>query len=172
MITSHDDMNTDRSTSVPDILRPLPIEKGSIREFKAGEAIAGPRGLDDRVRFIMSGEAVVALGYGGSNEAVFARLAPGDVYGDLDFLTGRLWPAKAELAAATDATVLEIPTSGFQRVLREDPEFAVSLLATLSARMVRFDRGEISPTVQERALESVRRFSDEGTVPHLLIIGE
>lgn len=128
--------------AVPDIVKPLLDETVSVRSFAAGETIFGPGGDDGQIRFVLSGKAQVVFGYRAADEVIMEHLEPGDVFGDLAFLTGRSWPVDSELVALEPCTILEIPTDRFQRVLREDPEFSVSLLKLLGKRMVEVDRGD------------------------------
>ncbi|MBM3301231.1 MAG: cyclic nucleotide-binding domain-containing protein [Deltaproteobacteria bacterium] len=75
--------------TIPDIVKPLMGEKISIREFSAGESITSPGDDHDQIRFVLSGKAEVVVGYRAAQEVIVEHLGPGDVFGDLAFLTGR-----------------------------------------------------------------------------------
>lgn len=130
--------------AVPEIVKPLLAENVSVRSFSAGKTISGPGEDDGQIRFILSGKAEVVVGYRAAHEVIMDYLEPGDVFGDLAFLTGREWPVDSELVALEACDILEIPIDRFQRVLRENPEFSVSLLKLLAKRMVRVDRSEFT----------------------------
>jgi len=133
-------MTADDLDTIPDIVKPLLHEKVSIRSFSAGKTISGQDEDDGQIRFVLSGKAEVVVGYMAAHEVIMEYLEPGDVFGDLAFLTGKVWPVDSELVALEACKVLEISIDRFQRVLRENPEFSVSLLKLLAKRMVRVDQ--------------------------------
>ncbi len=138
----------------PELIRPLLSEKFSVREFRAGESIMDAVDNRDQILFILSGEAQVLVGYRAAQEVMVESLAPGDVFGDLAFLTGRTWPTDAHLVAAKPCRVLEIPTDGFQRILRENSEFTVSLLKSLGRRVLRVDKNQFAAATKDEGAES------------------
>ncbi len=119
-----------------------------MREFNSGESITAAAHSSDRILCMLSGKAEVVVGYRAAHEVIVEHLEPGDVFGDLAFLTGRTWPADAELVAMERCKVLEISVNGFQRVLRENSEFAVSLLKSLGKKVVHVDRKEFASSAK------------------------
>jgi len=79
---------------------------------------------------------------------IVENLEPGDVFGDLAFLTGRQWPVDAGLVAVEPSRVLEMSVHGFQRILRENSEFTVALLKSLGEKIVRVGRQEFASHLQ------------------------
>lgn len=137
--------------NIPDMFRPLMAERISIREVEAGQPISPVGYAEDRILCLLSGRAQVVQGdFRSTQEVIVDSLEQGDVFGDLAFLTGRRWPLEAVLTATTPTTVLEISMHGFQRVLRENPEFTVALLKSLGKRTVRVDRGEFDSTAEAK----------------------
>ncbi|MBM4329342.1 MAG: cyclic nucleotide-binding domain-containing protein [Deltaproteobacteria bacterium] len=121
-----------RREDVPRLLRPLLSEKVSFREVARGDVIKEPGRKDAEICFLVKGEAQVVVSSAERCEMDAERLEPGDAFGDLSFLTGRSWPENAGLVATKASVILDISTDNFQRVLREDPEFTVSLLRQLA----------------------------------------
>ncbi|MBI5250684.1 MAG: sigma 54-interacting transcriptional regulator [Desulfomonile tiedjei] len=129
---------------IPELFRPLMVEKISVRTVEAGHPISAIGDAYDRILCLLSGRAKVVEGYRAAQEVIVESLEPGDVFGDLAFLTGRRWPVDASLVATSQSRVLEISMDGFQRVLRENSEFTVALLKSLGKKTVRVDRSEFS----------------------------
>ncbi len=74
-------------------------------------------------------------------------IEPGDVFGDLSFLTGRSYPSDASLKALEPSKIMEVSIDSFQRILRENSEFTVALLKSLGKKMVRVGRSDfVAPT--------------------------
>ena len=131
-------------TDVPALFRPLLNEVVLVRNFIRGEAITKTDDDVDKILCLVSGKAEVVAGYSAAQEIILENLEPGDVFGDLSFLTGRSWPSDAALVALEPSTVFEIPMDSFQRVLRENPEFTVALLKSVGKKMVRVDRSDFT----------------------------
>jgi CRP-like cAMP-binding protein/polyferredoxin len=129
---------------IPPLLRPLLAEAVSVREVETGQPISRIGDPGGQILCLLSGRAQVVEGYRAAQEVIVESLEPGDVFGDLAFLTGRVWPVDARLVASEPSRVLEIPGDRFQRVLRENPEFTVALLKALGEKTVRVDRAEFS----------------------------
>ena len=135
------------TSDIPELFKPLLVERVSVREVEAGQPISLVGDADDQILCLLSGRAqVVEGGYRAAQEVIVESIEPGDVVGDLAFLTGRRWPLDARLVATTPSRVLEISMDGFQRVLRENSEFTVSLLKSLGKKTVRVDRSDFGST--------------------------
>ena len=114
------------TSDIPELFKPLLVERVSVREVEAGQPISLVGDADDQILCLLSGRAqVVEGGYRAAQEVIVESIEPGDVVGDLAFLTGRRWPLDARLVATTPSRVLEISMDGFQRV----PEKIRSLLS-------------------------------------------
>ncbi|MEA2521916.1 MAG: family transcriptional regulator, cyclic receptor protein [Actinomycetota bacterium] len=81
---------------------------------------------------ILDGEAKVMAGY--SNRA-FARLGPGDFFGELALLDGG--PRSASVVATSPLATLRIPRAAFRKMLRSEPDIALKILEELSQRLRR-----------------------------------
>ena len=151
-------MPTKRHTSdsggirdIPELFKPLLVERVSVREVEAGQPISRVGDADDQILCLLSGRAKVVEGESrAAQEVIVESIEPGDVFGDLAFLTGRRWPLDARLVATAPSRVLEISMDGFQRVLRENPEFTVALLKSLGKKTVRVERSDFSSPTHSR----------------------
>lgn len=86
------------------------------------------RGDDaDGFYLILGGKAKVA----GRDRA--QRLSTGDYFGEMALLDGE--PRSATITAVGELQVMRLPRRAFQRLLKEEPTIAVSLLQTLAARL-------------------------------------
>jgi polyferredoxin len=129
---------------VPELFKPLLAERVKVREVAAGKSITRIGATNGKILCLLSGRAEVVVGYQAAHEVIVESLEPGDVFGDLGFLTGRRWPVDAGLVATEPTRVLEISVDTFQRLLRENSEFTVALLKSLGRKTVRVNRGEFS----------------------------
>lgn len=65
--------------------------------------------------------------------AVIARLGPGDFFGELSVIDGA--PRNAQVVADTPVTVLALASWDFERLLRETPGIALTVLRVVVARL-------------------------------------
>jgi CRP/FNR family transcriptional regulator, cyclic AMP receptor protein len=86
---------------------------------------------------IVEGRAKVMAGY---STRAFARLGPGDFFGELALLDGG--PRTASVVAETPLVTIRIPRAEFRKMLKSEPDVAVKLLEELSKRL----RGQRSAT--------------------------
>jgi CRP/FNR family transcriptional regulator, cyclic AMP receptor protein len=98
--------------------------------FGAGRTVVqnGSRGTAFYV--IVEGEASVTAGY--SNRA-FARLGPGDFFGELALLDGG--PRTASVVAKTPLVTIRIARREFRTLLKNEPDVALKILEELSRRL-------------------------------------
>ena len=143
-ISLYEDLQSSVPQMVLESFRPLFAEKISVREISLGETISDADTGQAKILCLLSGKAEVVLGYSAAQEVILELVLPGDVFGDLTFLTGRPWPSDAKLVALDQCKVLEISFEVFQRVLRENPEFTVSLLKSLGKKIVNVGRSDFA----------------------------
>ncbi len=168
---SHSASSTESGTefgkNIPILFRPLLTEGVVVRTVDSGDPITRTGDANDRILCILSGRAQVVLGYRATQEVIVESLEPGDVFGDLGFLTGRRWPVDAGLVATEPTEVLEISVNTFQRLLRENPEFTVALLKSLGKKTIRVDRLEFSSAeITETGPASVCAYPSHPGIPH------
>lgn len=144
ILSSSDDLESTVPKKALDFFRPLFSEKVVIKEVASGETFTETGEGQNNILCLLSGKAEVVVGYSVAQEVILDVVLPGDVFGDLSFLTGRPWPSDAKVIALEDSRALEISIEVFQRLLRENPEFTVSLLKSLGKKIVSVDRSDFA----------------------------
>lgn len=106
-------------------MRALRVERGEAIFFQGEPAEA----------FYLVVEGWVKLFRTASNgaEAVVGTFTTGQSFAVPVPLTGQTYPASAE--AVTDCRLLQVPASSFRRMLRENPELAISVVADVFAHL-------------------------------------
>ncbi|MBI5248356.1 MAG: cyclic nucleotide-binding domain-containing protein, partial [Desulfomonile tiedjei] len=133
-IPNHIEPSTDPLRILPDGVRQAVREKGALREYSAGDLMMAPCDNGDLIRFLVSGEASVMLRDGDEQALTVESLQPGDIFGEISFLTGRPTPSNSELVADEPCSVLEVPAGEFQNILEQNPQFTISLVRNLARK--------------------------------------
>jgi len=146
----------------PDPLERLPVdvrllvkEKGTLREYSSGDTLMAPGDIGDRIRFLVSGEASVMFRDGDAQEIAVDVLRPGDMFGEISFLTGRPSPANSGLVADEPCRVLEISAHEFEEILRDNPDLTMTLVRNLARKIMRLDRSVLVSKAKRKALQSL-----------------
>lgn len=95
------------------------MEKAVSRAFSPNEIVVKEGGTGDSVYVIRSGNAKVVVHVIGK-EIELATLSPGDVFGEVAFLTGR--PRTASVMAVGDLEVMEFDKALLQEILEAYPD--------------------------------------------------
>ncbi|MDQ7784100.1 MAG: sigma 54-interacting transcriptional regulator [Desulfomonilaceae bacterium] len=140
---------------VPDLLQRLMEGSARLMEIDAGEPVPGTRDSGGTVHCVLSGRAEVVVGFRAVQEVIVESLEPGDVFGDIEFLTGRRRPADAHIVASEPSRLLAVPLDDFQRILRENPELTVALLKCLGKKLIGRDRKEFSRPAHLEGADSI-----------------
>lgn len=147
--------NIDPLGSFPEALRQYVRDNGISREYEAGEVLMAPRDAGESVRFLVSGHASVILREDGDRQIGVDDLKPGDMFGEISLLTGRPSPSNTEIIADEKCLVLEVSAQAFEKILRENHEFTLTLVRNLARKIARLDRDVYKSKQQRRALQSV-----------------
>lgn len=106
------------------------------REFSAGTVLMQQGDTGAGLFVITDGKVkITQVVNPGSAEEDLGTAGPGDVLGEIALLDDQ--PRSATVTAIDDVTALLLPVWDFRTVLRDNPEIAVKLLATLSHRLRR-----------------------------------
>jgi DNA-binding NtrC family response regulator/polyferredoxin len=140
---------------LPEDIRLLVRTKGVLQEYSPGETLMGPGDSGDRIRFLVSGEASVMLGDGDRLGMAVEILRPGDMFGEISFLTGRPSPAHSEVLADESCRVWEISAQEFEEVLRDNPDLTLALVKNLARKIMRLDRSVLASKAKRQALQSL-----------------
>ncbi len=136
-------------------LRAAIREKGRVRKYPA-EATVVPAGDEGYlIRFLISGSATVVLHDQDGQDITVESLRPGDLVGEVSYLTGRPSPLDSEVVAENSCTVLEIPAPEFQKILADYPDAAISVLRNLARKVIRLDRSVSKNIRKKRALQTL-----------------
>ncbi|MEZ5283462.1 MAG: GGDEF domain-containing protein [Vicinamibacterales bacterium] len=103
---------------------------GVRRRVAPGTRLLSAGEPNDRLILLVAGGLDVVLP---GSEAPHVRLQPGECAGELSLIDGQ--PAAADVIAATDAEILEIPHAEVWRVIDSSAEFARNLLRILAGRV-------------------------------------
>jgi CRP/FNR family transcriptional regulator len=107
------------------------------RRFGPRDMIFTPGDPDDQLYFLLSGTVRLYKYYGDYKEATTALLKDGGVFGKLSLVEGRWQDVFAE--AVTEARVAGIQKAALERVIKDNPEFALRLFSSLSERLRQSD---------------------------------
>lgn len=140
---------------LPETLRRSVREKGVLKEYSPGETVMAPCDNGDRIRFLVSGEASIMLKEGEDDEIPVDILRPGDIFGEISFLTGSPSPSNSEIVADEACLTVEVSAQEFEGILRENPDFAVLLVKNLARKIMRLDRTVFRSKQKRRALQSL-----------------
>jgi CRP-like cAMP-binding protein len=101
-------------------------------EFAPGDYVVAVGEPGDAFYLIVSGKAKVA----GKPRA--RALGPGDFFGEMGLIDGE--PRSATIVATTELHAMKLARSPFMKLLRQEPQVALALLAELAARVRRAER--------------------------------
>ncbi len=140
MLTSHSTGGF-ATTSAPEGFGLEEFERAGLRtverRFSPKDTIFTPGDPDDQLYFLLSGTVRLYKIYGDYKEATTALLKDGGVFGKLNLVEGRWQDVFAE--AVTEARVASIQKSSIERVIKNDPGFALKLFSSLSERLRQSD---------------------------------
>jgi DNA-binding NtrC family response regulator/polyferredoxin len=117
--------------------------------------IMGPGEPGDPLRILVSGHAAVYLREGADEPISVDTLVPGDVIGQVAFLTGNPLPPDCEVVAEGPCEVVDIPAKRFEALLRQDNEFGFFALKALAEKVSRMSRQVLQGKQKRRALQSL-----------------
>lgn len=149
------EQNLDPLEHLPEDVRLLLKQKAVLQEYGQGATLMAPGDSGDRIRFLISGEASVMLRDGDSQEIAVDSLGPGDMFGEISFLTGHPSPKNSELVADEACQVLEITAPEFEEILRANPDLTTTLVRNLARKIMRLDRSVLANKAKRRALQSL-----------------
>ncbi len=103
------------------------------RELKKGEQIFTAGSDATGFYSIESGKVKVYRESLAGKEQIIHIFEGGDIFGEVPVFQGTRYPASA--VTLTKASLLYFPRDRFEKVIREDPDLAMSMLALLSGRL-------------------------------------
>ncbi|MGE0254318.1 MAG: DUF1003 domain-containing protein [Alphaproteobacteria bacterium] len=115
----------DRLAALAGAMRGVPYRKGDA-VFRIGDP-------GDHLYIVRAGEIEISFRDHLGQRILLDRCGPGHLFGELALLDGRARSATAE--AVADSELLSLDRAAFHRVVRDNPDVALDLLAAVTARV-------------------------------------
>ena len=110
------------------------VAAGGVTDVPAGQVLAQAGDVGEGMFVVLDGAVVVERG------ALHLDIGRGDFFGDLALLVPDS-PRIARVRAKSDARVLAVPRSTFDRLLETEPSFARAMLREMAVRLVQARTG-------------------------------
>ncbi len=114
----------------------------------AGAILIDEKTKGDRVYIIEEGSVHVTRRTSYGEETLLNELGPGDVFGELASIDGKVRSARVK--AATDCAVLMLKGDEFERILKTDLKVSFNLLRALGARLRRANDNVVTKLEEQR----------------------
>jgi CRP/FNR family transcriptional regulator, cyclic AMP receptor protein len=105
------------------------------RRFRRNEVVFHQGDVGDSLHIVRTGGVKIVLPSLEGDEAIIARLTPGDFFGELALLDGA--PRSTTATAVERTETLTLPRDAFLRLLEEDPRLVRALLRALAVQLRR-----------------------------------
>ncbi len=116
---------------------------GVVEQRLSGETVVSQGDRTQDMYLLLEGEANVL-----SQQTVLSQLKPGDIFGEMAFVTGE--SRTADVVARTDISILKLDHSALSRILKRFPKVGCKLLLNISQILSR----RLGETTQSRLTES------------------
>lgn len=107
------------------------------RNFRSGETIYD-EGQDGDALFVIQAGQVELIRHGEGGNRVISRHGPGEFFGEMSVLLGRVRMARA--VAVADTRVLQLDGRTFETMCVEQPEIAIRVIQRLASRMTHLEQ--------------------------------
>jgi len=107
------------------------------RNFRSGETIYD-EGQDGDALFVIQAGQVELIRHGEGGNRVISRHGPGEFFGEMSVLLGRVRMARA--VAVADTRVLQLDGRTFETMCVEQPEIAIRVIQRLAGRMIHLEQ--------------------------------
>jgi signal transduction histidine kinase len=134
-------------------LRKIAVE----RSFAAGEQIFGEGDTGDGIYALKEGAVEISVAMSQSVRRAFAKLGPGEIFGEMAVL--ELKPRSATATATSASWVYFIPREALLLMLGDSPALSLELLREISQRLRDFNRRYVDETIQAERLAVIGRFA-------------
>jgi two-component system, NtrC family, sensor histidine kinase HydH len=125
--------------------------------FAAGSDVFREGDPGDGLYFVKSGTVEISNALGNGERHVFARVPPGEVFGEMAVLDGL--PRSAFATARTDSAVCFVSREKILCLLEESPELPLKFVREISGRLRDFNRQYLREILQAERLVLVGRFA-------------
>jgi signal transduction histidine kinase len=127
------------------------------RSFSAGQQIFKEGDSGDGIYVVKEGLVEISVNIGQSGRHVFAKIGPGELFGEMAVV--ELKPRSATALASVDTQVYFIPRNDLLHMLEKSPTLSLDLLREISQRLREFNLRYIAETIQAERLAVVGRFA-------------
>jgi signal transduction histidine kinase len=127
------------------------------RSLVAGEQIFKEGDSGDGIYVVKEGSVEISVAMNQNVRRTFAKLGPGELFGEMAVL--ELKPRSASATAAVDTQVYFIPRDGLLLMLGDSPALSLQLLRDISQRLREFNRRYVEETIQAERLAVIGRFA-------------
>jgi signal transduction histidine kinase len=134
-------------------LRKIALE----RSFSAGELIFKEGDAGDGIYVVKEGSVEISVAMNQNVRRAFAKLGPGEMFGEMAVL--ELKPRSASAAATIQTEVYFIPREELLLMLGDSPALSLQLLREISQRLRDFNRRYVDETIQAERLAVIGRFA-------------
>lgn len=117
--------------------QPLPLQR-FLRTYRKSEIIFEQGSSGSEMYLIHKGRVLLSMGHDQSGQVTLAVLNPGDFFGEMALVDDYNRSATAS-ALEDDTQLIAIDRSRFLFMVRQQPEFALSLMHTLCQRLRALD---------------------------------
>jgi len=141
------------SPAEQEALRKIALE----RRFSIGEQIFKEGDTGDGIYVVKEGSVEISVAMNQNVRRAFAKLGPGEMFGEMAVLEVK--PRSATALAAADTQVYFIPREELLIMLGESPALSLELLREISQRLRDFNRRYVDETIQAERLAVIGRFA-------------
>ena len=120
-------------TELPDDMLAVLAQKVHKRQLDKGEVLFNKGDEGDSLFIINSGWVNVVTKDSQGADVVLNQVGEGEIIGEMALLDNE--PRSAGVVALEETTVLELNRDGFMEILRQQPDFALSVIRNFSSRM-------------------------------------
>jgi len=132
-------------------------EAAELARFGAGEVVFREGEASSGCYVIRSGHAAVVREHAAGRALTLARFGPGDMFGELAMVDDGV--RSATVTALDELQTIAIRGEAMRRLLRQQPEIAVKMIAALAQRLRQANErlaGQSFQTVQTRVAKALR----------------
>lgn len=127
------------------------------RSFPPGEEIFKEGDNGDGIYVVKDGAVEISVAMNAGVRRTFAKLGPGEIFGEMAVL--ELKPRSATATATAQTQVYFIPRDELREMLGRSPTLSLELLREISQRLREFNLRYIEETIQAERLAVIGRFA-------------
>jgi signal transduction histidine kinase len=127
------------------------------QKVPAGQAIFAEGDQGDGIYVVKDGQVEISVEISPHNRRVFARINPGEIFGEMAVL--ELKPRSATATAVHDSVVYFIPRDELLVMVKRSTGLALELLREISERLREFNQRYVQEVLQTERLAIVGRFA-------------